>query len=194
MKRKLIVALVATVVVAVGATASVVVVQQRAEAARVAEDEARERKAERERLAALAEAQAAHEECVTTTADYLAAVQDVDAVVSVDVNLQDYGDLVRDAAMAQRRLGPASPACRSGVVDPLDDAMAECSNLSGDERVTCWADIDRQLMEEVVPFVPYVFDNNVDITSQRVLNYTFDQFAGLAAWDKMALDPSTFEA
>ena len=79
-------------------------------------------------------------------------------------------------------------------VPSVDDQMAECSNLTGDERVSCWADIDRLLMEEVVPFVPYVFDNNVDITSQRVVNYTFDQFAGLAAWDKMALDPSTFEA
>jgi hypothetical protein len=71
--------------------------------------------------------------------------------------------------------------------------MNECTNLTGDERVSCWADIDRLLMEDVVPFVPYLFDNNVDITSQRVVNYTFDQFAGLAAWDKMALDPSTFE-
>jgi hypothetical protein len=44
-------------------------------------------------------------------------------------------------------------------------------------------------MEEVVPFVPFLFDNNVDITSQRIVNYSFDQFAGLAAWDQLAIAP-----
>lgn len=132
MKRKIVVALVATVVVASGVTASVLVVQHRAESARVAAEKAKEREAERERLAALAEKEAAHEECVAATADYLAAVQDVDAVVSVGVNLQDYGDLVRDAAMAQRRLGPVTPACQSGVVDPLDEAMAEYTDTASE--------------------------------------------------------------
>ena len=61
---------------------------------------------------------------------------------------------------------------------------------AGDERVSCWADIDTLLMEEVVPFVPYLFDNNVDIVSARIVNYSFDQFAGLAAWDQLAIDPA----
>ncbi len=42
-------------------------------------------------------------------------------------------------------------------------------------------------MEEVVPFVPYLFDNSVDIISDNVVNYSFDQFAGLAAFDHMAV-------
>ena len=33
-------------------------------------------------------------------------------------------------------------------------------------------------MEDVVPLVPYLFDNNVDIMSPNVTNYSFDQFAG----------------
>ena len=44
-------------------------------------------------------------------------------------------------------------------------------------------------MEQVVPWVPYLFDNNVDITSTRIMNYSFDQFAGLAAWDQYAIAP-----
>ena len=68
-------------------------------------------------------------------------------------------------------------------VPSVDDQMAE-ANLTGDERSPA-GPTSTPLMEEAVPFVPYVFDNNVDITSQRVVNYTFDQFAGLAAWDKM---------
>jgi hypothetical protein len=47
----------------------------------------------------------------------------------------------------------------------------------------------RTLMEDVVPWAPYLFDNNVDITSQRIVNYSFDQFAGLAAYDAYAIAP-----
>jgi hypothetical protein len=43
------------------------------------------------------------------------------------------------------------------------------------------------VMEEVVPWVPYLFDNYVKAVSENVLNYTFDQFAGLPALEKIAL-------
>jgi hypothetical protein len=35
--------------------------------------------------------------------------------------------------------------------------------------------------------VPYLFDNSVDTISANVTNYSFDQFAGLAAFDQMAV-------
>ena len=44
-------------------------------------------------------------------------------------------------------------------------------------------------MEDVVPWAPYLFDNNVDVTSARIVNYSFDQFAGLAAYDQYAIAP-----
>jgi peptide/nickel transport system substrate-binding protein len=73
-------------------------------------------------------------------------------------------------------------------VPSVDDKVEECSALEpGDERFQCWADLDQQLMEEVVPWVPYLFDNSVDILSDNVQNYSFDQFAGLAAFDSMAV-------
>jgi peptide/nickel transport system substrate-binding protein len=78
-------------------------------------------------------------------------------------------------------------------VPSVDEAMAACTATpAGDERVACWADIDRQLMETYVPFVPYLFDNNVQVTSARIINYSFDQFAGITAWDQLAIDPATF--
>jgi hypothetical protein len=43
------------------------------------------------------------------------------------------------------------------------------------------------LMEDVVPWVPYLFDNNVDIVSANVQNYSYDQSAGLAAFDQLAV-------
>jgi peptide/nickel transport system substrate-binding protein len=70
----------------------------------------------------------------------------------------------------------------------VDDKEDECAALEpGDERFQCWAELDQQLMEEVVPWVPYLFDNSVDIISDNIQNYSFDQFAGLAAFDSMAV-------
>lgn len=75
-------------------------------------------------------------------------------------------------------------------VPSADDAMDECVAIpAGEERVSCWAEIDRMLMEDIVPFVPYLFDNNVDLISERIVNYSFDQFAGLASWDQLAIAP-----
>jgi peptide/nickel transport system substrate-binding protein len=77
-------------------------------------------------------------------------------------------------------------------VPSVDEEVERCSALDpGDERFQCWADLDQQLMEEVVPWVPYLFDNSVDIISENVQNYSFDQFAGLAAFDSMAVPGNT---
>jgi len=75
-------------------------------------------------------------------------------------------------------------------VPSVDDKVDECSAAVDDARFQCWADLDKQLMEDVVPFVPYLFDNNVDIMSPNVTNYSFDQFAGLAAFDQLAVSGS----
>jgi peptide/nickel transport system substrate-binding protein len=75
------------------------------------------------------------------------------------------------------------------TVPSAEDEIERCIPLTGDERFQCWADLDTYLMEEVVPWVPYLFDNNVSITSSRVVNFSFDQFAGLPAIDQLALSP-----
>ena len=72
-------------------------------------------------------------------------------------------------------------------VPTVEDKLNECNPLTGDERITCFAELDQQLMEEVVPWVPFLFDNNVDVISSRIVNYSFDQFAGNAALDHMAI-------
>ena len=63
-------------------------------------------------------------------------------------------------------------------VPNVDDKIEECDTSSEEERVGCWVELDQMLMEEVVPWVPYLFDNAVDVVSDRVVNYTFDQFWG----------------
>jgi peptide/nickel transport system substrate-binding protein len=72
-------------------------------------------------------------------------------------------------------------------VPSVDSAMDKCAADTGTQRIQCWANVDKDLMENVVPWVPYLFDNNVDIFSTRLTNYQFDQFAGLMALDQIAL-------
>jgi peptide/nickel transport system substrate-binding protein len=72
-------------------------------------------------------------------------------------------------------------------VPSADDKIAECKSAVDDARITCWAELDKLLMEQIVPWVPYLFDNSLDIISARINHYSFDQFAGVAAFDQMAI-------
>jgi len=74
-------------------------------------------------------------------------------------------------------------------VPSVDDQITQANTQTGDARFQAWADLDTTLMEDVVPWVPYLFDNSVSITSQRIVNYDFDQFAGVDAFDKWAIAP-----
>jgi peptide/nickel transport system substrate-binding protein len=73
----------------------------------------------------------------------------------------------------------------------VDADIDACVAVEDDEeRLQCWADLDKKLMEEVVPWVPYLDATNVDITGPAVTKYDYDQFSGEAAWSKVAVDPS----
>jgi ABC-type transport system substrate-binding protein len=73
----------------------------------------------------------------------------------------------------------------------VDEDIDACVAVEDDaERLQCWADLDKMLMEEVVPWVPYLDATNVDITGPAVTQYDYDQFSGEAAWSKVAVDPS----
>jgi peptide/nickel transport system substrate-binding protein len=118
---------------------------------------------------------------------------------------KDYADpyTYADPLFGQKFLGPDSCCNYSLVgatpefltehgyevteVPSVEDKLAECTPLTGDERITCYAELDQQLMEEVVPWIPYLFDNDVDVLSSRVVNYSYDQFAGNAALQHLAV-------
>ena len=73
-------------------------------------------------------------------------------------------------------------------VPSVDDKIAECDALPiGDERFTCFAELDQTLMEDIVPWVPLTFTKDVFVIGDRVQNYTYDQFSGQPALDKVAL-------
>ncbi len=75
-------------------------------------------------------------------------------------------------------------------IPSVDDDIAKCNKLTGDERMTCWEDLDKTLTEQVVPWVPYLDATNIDIISDAVTKYEYDQFSGEVAWSHLAVDES----
>lgn len=74
-------------------------------------------------------------------------------------------------------------------VPSADEQIVRCSALFGQAQVTCWADLDRYLMDTVVPWVPLEFATAVRITSTSIVNFSFDQFTGYPALDRIAIAP-----
>lgn len=72
-------------------------------------------------------------------------------------------------------------------VPSVEEKISECRPLLGDDGVRCWAELDQQLMEQVVPWVPLHLLNRVYIVSRRVAATSFDQFTTLPALDRTAL-------
>lgn len=73
-------------------------------------------------------------------------------------------------------------------VPSVDDKITECEETpAGQERFACWAELDQTIMEEVVPWIPWLFDKDVDVVSDRLVNYVWDQSQGNMALDQIGL-------
>jgi peptide/nickel transport system substrate-binding protein len=75
--------------------------------------------------------------------------------------------------------------------DPLpnvDSKFEECSGQEGDARNACWAEFDHELMENVVPWVPYLWATVIGINADSVTKYEFDQFAGTVSYAHIAVN------
>ena len=73
----------------------------------------------------------------------------------------------------------------------VDADIDACNAMPlGDERLECWAAFDMKLMEEVVPWIPFLVGTNVDIVADSVVQYEYDQFSGASAYAHWAVDTS----
>jgi peptide/nickel transport system substrate-binding protein len=70
----------------------------------------------------------------------------------------------------------------------VDADMRRCQTLYEPERRQCWIELDEKLMEEVVPWVPYLWQDKVRIVGPRVTKYEFDQFSAEMAFSHMAVE------
>jgi peptide/nickel transport system substrate-binding protein len=67
----------------------------------------------------------------------------------------------------------------SGAQIPnVDEDVNNCQAITEvEQRITCFVDLDKKLMEEAVPWVPYLWNKVVVITAPSVTKYEFDQFS-----------------
>jgi peptide/nickel transport system substrate-binding protein len=79
-------------------------------------------------------------------------------------------------------------------VPSVDEDIDNCKQvaLEGDLDATnqCWIALDQKLMEEVVPWVPYLWPLVITTIGPAVTAWDFDQFAGTTAFSKVAVDTS----
>ena len=100
-----------------------------------------------------------------------------------NVNLSNVG-LTPDIAKAD---GIPNPNKYTNVPSIQTDYDA-CDKLSGDPRVTCWANLDKHVMNDIVPWIPYRWATARFTIGPAVSKYEFDQFSGEPAWAHIALD------
>ncbi len=62
-----------------------------------------------------------------------------------------------------------------------------CQAKLGQDRTTCWENLDKKLMTQVVPWVPYLWANNVIIVGPKVTNWSYDQFSDTTAYSQVAV-------
>jgi peptide/nickel transport system substrate-binding protein len=79
-----------------------------------------------------------------------------------------------------------------GVTIPSIDADIDaCQQIAldkPDDRNQCYADLDKKLMEESLPWVPYLWAQNITVTGTTVTKFEFDQFSGYLSYTQMAVN------
>ncbi|HTG46489.1 MAG TPA: ABC transporter substrate-binding protein [Actinomycetota bacterium] len=70
----------------------------------------------------------------------------------------------------------------------ITDDITKCHGMPlGDEANQCWADLDVKVMTQIVPLIPRRFGTNIDVLGERIVNYSYDQFAGVGDPSQMSL-------
>lgn len=76
-------------------------------------------------------------------------------------------------------------------VPSVDDRIDRCMATTGSAQTECWADLDRYLMEEVVPLVPYATTERTMVVSRRVASLSVSVASFGLALDRIALVPGS---
>jgi hypothetical protein len=72
-------------------------------------------------------------------------------------------------------------------VPSIDARLARCRPLVGQAGIACAARLDQYLMQRVVPGVPLVDEQTVQVIPRRVVAYSYDQANQMPAFDRIAV-------
>lgn len=77
------------------------------------------------------------------------------------------------------------------TVPNVDDRITTCLGLAFEAQLQCWAELDRHITEDIVPWVPLLEGSHTTIVSTRVLRFSVDQSAAepIAALDQIVVPP-----
>jgi peptide/nickel transport system substrate-binding protein len=72
-------------------------------------------------------------------------------------------------------------------VPSVNTQLDKCAALTGQPRLSCYESLDKTLMTNVVPWVPYLWSYATHISSSNVTKWEFDQFSGGIAYAHVAV-------
>jgi peptide/nickel transport system substrate-binding protein len=72
-------------------------------------------------------------------------------------------------------------------VPSMDSQIKQCFPTTGQDRVQCWANADKYMMENIAPVVPLIFSNVTNIVSSRVQNFTYSAVDQGPSWEHLWL-------
>jgi peptide/nickel transport system substrate-binding protein len=70
----------------------------------------------------------------------------------------------------------------------VDADFETCNAALDEERRQCWVNFDKKLMNDVVPWVPYLWATAFTVVGKSVTKYVFDQFAGMISLCHIAVN------
>jgi peptide/nickel transport system substrate-binding protein len=72
-------------------------------------------------------------------------------------------------------------------VPSVNSDIDKCIVKTGQARITCWENVDKKVMTQVVPWVPYLWSNNVTIVGPKVTHWNYDQFSDGTAYSQVSV-------
>jgi peptide/nickel transport system substrate-binding protein len=79
-------------------------------------------------------------------------------------------------------------------VPSVDSRIDDCEARTGSDQVDCWASLDRNLMQDIVPWIPVMSQTANVFTSPRIARFSWDQSENFPALDGIALTPAAIAA
>jgi ABC-type transport system substrate-binding protein len=108
--------------------------------------------------------------------------------LSSAIHAQTYNTGLLGLTQAQATtLGANFPA---GGVPSIDSDYQTCSTkpVGGADRLACWIALDKHLMNDIVPWVPYRWSKRTNIVSAAVTGYDFDPFGDDLSFSHVGID------
>ena len=72
-------------------------------------------------------------------------------------------------------------------IPSVDKDLDNCQTKLEGARPVCYAALDKKLMTQVVPWVPYLWANYTNVISKNVTQWQFDQFSAVTAYAHVAV-------